>query len=97
MEKLLIKCPNCVWRGQEQILGSIDEDGHYFVILSHNRSIKIVGASFGVFCGKCGELIFFKKGGINDRNLLNIRVARFSGVSFSGATSSKGFQGTQTT
>lgn len=56
----------------------MDDNGHYFVIISHNRSIRIAGDSFGVYCTICGELIYFKDS-IIKTNLIAVKVNRFIG------------------
>lgn len=80
-----IKCPYCKFKPRypgdrgDVIVGSLDEQGHYFAILGHNRSIRITGDHFGVYCGKCGNLVYFKDA-LEAQNLLQVKVMTFGSV-----------------
>lgn len=61
-----IICPVCKVRNSEgigmpKILGEIDDQGNYVVVIGHNRGIKIVGNDFDSYCNQCGELVYFRK------------------------------------
>ena len=61
--KQLIQCPSCEQQGRRQILGEIDNQGHFIVLRFHKGTTRIVGDSFTVFCDLCTEPIYIKKGG----------------------------------
>ena len=58
----LIVCPKCKENKITQVLGEIDDWGHFLVMRFHQGITRIVGGSFAVVCGKCGELVYIKKG-----------------------------------
>lgn len=61
------------------VLGALDPQGHYFAILGHNRSIRIVGDSFGVYCGFCSSLVYFKDA-LAKQDLLRVQVLTVQGT-----------------
>jgi hypothetical protein len=79
MNNNLITCPVCRINGKPVILGSIDDQGNYYIILSHNRSIKVVGTNFGSYCTRCGELIYFKSID-KPQDLLRVQITTFVGT-----------------
>ena len=54
-------CPRCEKLGEIQILGEIKEDGSVDVMRFHQSSTRIGGGDFAIFCGRCGEKVFFKE------------------------------------
>lgn len=61
----LVTCPICLKKGRSVILGRKIKDG--FTIRKYHDykgETIILSKNFGVVCGRCGELIFFQKGGL---------------------------------
>jgi len=84
--KNLIRCPSCETEGKINVLGEIDNQGHFLVLRFHNGITRIIGDSFTVVCDHCSEPIYIKKGGNNLGTVFNYRKSwlhRFSlGSSF---------------
>ena len=58
--KTFVYCPSCKKRGFLNVLGHIDEAGHFVVMRYHNHYTRIMGTAFGVICEKCKECIFIR-------------------------------------
>ena len=57
----LVICPNCQNKGITQVLGEIDDFGHFLVMRFHKGITRIIGGKFTVACGVCGELVYIKQ------------------------------------
>lgn len=64
-QRRLLVCPNCEVNGSREILGELDEQGNLIVMRfkggGDNRTTKVVSPQMLVQCGKCGEVVFYKK------------------------------------
>jgi uncharacterized Zn finger protein len=60
MKKLLI-CPNCFSQGKKEVLGELDEEGNLVIMRFHNGTTKVISPLMMVKCGKCGEVVFYRK------------------------------------
>lgn len=69
MKKQLIVCPNCEVDGKKEVLGEI-KDNTFKVLRFHKGETIFVSNDFSVYCGKCGELVYYYK---NDKNSTNNR------------------------
>ncbi|MCP3686715.1 MAG: hypothetical protein GY861_29100 [bacterium] len=61
MKRNLIYCPTCKQNGVTNVLGEVDEHGHFLVLRFHKGMTRIVSDQFGVICGRCTELVFIRK------------------------------------
>jgi len=60
MKKLII-CPSCEKSGKKEVLGEIKETGEITVLRFHKGETKIKSANMEIICGKCGEIVFYRR------------------------------------
>lgn len=78
--KNLVICQTCQNNGIRQILGEIDNQGHFLVLRFHNGFTRIVGGSFIIACGKCNTQVYFKKGESQEYGTISQSAYGFIGM-----------------
>lgn len=59
--KTFLICPVCLERGKREVLGVLDVRGNLIIKRHGNSDTKVVSEEMIVFCGSCGEEIFYRR------------------------------------
>jgi hypothetical protein len=61
MSKNFLVCPTCHEAGRKEVLGELDNEGNLIIMRFHNGSTKVISPLMQVQCGRCGEIVFYRK------------------------------------